>query len=282
MFIFQAVMAKPRVRKLLLPFALLILFYTAFRNTPVIPQPSAQYSNHFDGHQESLHVLINRPFANKSRPDDYLATADDASSVHVELKAVELGTPKQDSNNEEVPVPVLLEIPHISQCSIPQALLENSVCPRPPNRFTNHIRLPNLLYNISMSPKSAASKEERTFWNPTIFALPYWAKNQYIIVSMVAPDGEAFRRNVLCEASICHPKSSSMAHERSCSADDLSLLGPNGGLRCVTAPIEVNVPPTPAVKCEGSERGYADIPGFHDPRVFYSGRGEPILMVSSQ
>jgi hypothetical protein len=197
---------------------------------------------------------------------------------------VELGIPNQDSRTAEVPAPVLLEVPHNPQHSIPPALLGNSEWPRPPNCFTNHIRLPNLLYNISMSPKSAVSKEEHTFWNPTIFAFPYWAKNQYIIVSMVAPNGEALRRNVLCEANICHPKSStpSAAHERSCSEDDLDLLGPNGGLRCVTAPIEVNVPPTPAAKCEGLERVFAYIPGFHDPRVLYSGRGEPILMVSSQ
>jgi hypothetical protein len=101
---------------------------------------------------------------------------------------------------------------------------------------------------------------------------------------MVAPSGEALRRNVLCEANICHPKAtdSSSTFERSCSQEDLALLGPNGGLRCVTAPIEISVPPTPAAKCEGLERVFADIPGFHDPRIFYSGRGEPILVVSSQ
>jgi len=101
---------------------------------------------------------------------------------------------------------------------------------------------------------------------------------------MVAPNGEALRRNVLCEANICRPKSAeSMARfEKSCSQEDLALLGPNGGLRCATAPIEISVPPTPAAKCEGLEQVFADIPGFHDPRIFYSGRGEPILMVSSQ
>jgi len=277
-------MAKPLVRRLLLPFALLMLTYTASRNTPVIPLPSAQFLTYFDGHQEPLHVPISRPFANKSRPDDHLAAADDESSGHVESKPVELGKSDQDPNTVEVPVPVLFEVPQNPQYSFQRALLGMSECPRPPNRFTNHIRLPNLLYNISMSPKPAVLKEERTFWNPTIFALPYWAKNQYIIVSMIAPNGEALRRNVLCEANICHPKSSALntAHERSCSENDLALLGPNGGLRCVTAPIEVNVPPTPAAKCEDSQRVFADIPGFHDPRIFYSGRGEPILMVSSQ
>jgi hypothetical protein len=111
-----------------------------------------------------------------------------------------------------------------------------------------------------------------------------WAKNQYLIVNMVASRGEPYRRNVLCEASICHPVSqkSNNSREETCTDDDLKVLGPNGGLRCVTTPVEVDVPPTPAERCDGVEQLLADIPGFHDPRLFYSGRGEPILMVVSQ
>ncbi|TVY41067.1 hypothetical protein LSUB1_G003365, partial [Lachnellula subtilissima] len=93
---------------------------------------------------------------------------------------------------------------------LPSSSSRQIECLRAPNRFTSHIRLPNLLYNISMSPRSAVSREERTFWNPKIFALPYWAKNQYIIVSMVTPDGESLRRNILCEVNICHPKSAAL------------------------------------------------------------------------
>lgn len=135
-----------------------------------------------------------------------------------------------------------------------------------------------------MSPASAIFEDQRSFWNPTIFALPYWAQNQYIIVNMVASNGEAYRRNVICEANICHPKStkSTTSKEKYCTDDDLRILGPSGGLRCVTASMEVNVPPTPAEKCEGMEQVLADIPGFHDPKLLYSGRGEPILMVVSQ
>jgi len=276
-------MAKTLVRRILLSFALLILFYTAFRNTPVVLQPSAQYPKHLGKHQEPLHVPISRPFVNTSRTWDHWAAVDGFPS-NVESKPMELEISNQDSETAGVPAPVILPVSHNSQRSMPQALLGQLECPRAPNRFTSHIRLPNLLYNISMSPRSAVLREDRTFWNPTIFALPYWAKNQYIIVSMVTPDGEALRRNVLCEANICHPKSaaSTLTHERSCSEDDLGLLGPSGGLRCMTAPIEVTVPPTPAAKCEGREQVFADIPGFHDPRVFYTGRGEPILMISSQ
>lgn len=172
----------------------------------------------------------------------------------------------------------------IHKSTMPKALLTLTTCPRSPNRFTGHVRLPNLLYDISMTPQSATAAEKRTFWNPTTFALPYWAKNQYIIVSMVAPHGEAYRRNVLCEANICHPKDQvkTTSREKQCTEEDLDILGPNGGLRCVTAPVEVEIPPTPAERCEGLEQLLADIPGFHDPRLLYSGRGEPILMVVSQ
>ena len=101
---------------------------------------------------------------------------------------------------------------------------------------------------------------------------------------MVTSHGELYRRNVLCEANICHPPSEKSDNSRvkGCTKDDLESLGSNGGLRCVTTPIEVDVPPTPAERCDGMEQLLADILGFHDPRLFYSGRGEPILMVASQ
>lgn len=277
-------MAHPLARRFLPPFVLFVLFYTTFRHARITPWQSPRHPHYLDDSHEPLHVPINRPFANRSRPGTHLPRPDNAPSSNTESKPVELEVSIEDMNTVDESAPVLLDVSHNSQKPIPPALLQLSKCPRPANRFTNHIRLPNLLYNISMSPRTATVKEERRFWNPTIFALPYWAKNRYIIVSMVAPNGEAQRRNVLCEANICRPKSAAqaLAHERSCSEDDLELLGPNGGLRCVTAPIEVNVPPTPAAKCEGLESVFADIPGFHDPRIFYSGRGEPILMVSSQ
>lgn len=176
------------------------------------------------------------------------------------------------------------EISRLPLNRITTALLEFASCPLKPNQYTKHIRLPNLLYNISMSARSGGLIDKRTFWNPTILALPYWAKNQYLLVSMVAPDTDPFRRNVMCEANICHPKSHAprRTREKICSDEDIALLGPNGGLRCVNPPAELNVPPTPAARCDGDAKVFSDIPGFHDPRIFYTGRGEPILMVSSQ
>jgi len=53
-------------------------------------------------------------------------------------------------------------------------------------------------------------------------------------------------------------------------------------MRCVTVPTTLSVPPTPAEKCEGKFGTYVDIPGFHDPRIFWSGKGEPLMMVNTQ
>jgi hypothetical protein len=191
---------------------------------------------------------------------------------------------QQRASAEDLLDAELIDPVKASNIKAPEELINLAHCPRSPNQFTGHIRLPNLLYNISMSPIAATKRETRTFWNPTIFALPYWAKSQYIIVNMVASHGEPYRRNVLCEANICHPESrkSNNPREMACTEEDLEVLGPNGGLRCVTSPVEVDVPPTPVESCDGNEQLLADIPGFHDPRLFYSGRGEPILMVVSQ
>ena len=155
-------------------------------------------------------------------------------------------------------------------------------CPVKPNKYTGHIRLQNIVQNISQVP-AGASSDSRVFWNPTIVSLPYWSKNQYLVVSRIVTDGN-HQENVLCEANICYVGSGKNARpgEKPCTADDLIHLGPAGGMRCATAPFTMSVPPTPAEHCEGKFGTYVDIPGFHDPRIFWSGRGEPLMMVNTQ
>ncbi|KAM3075397.1 hypothetical protein ACMFMG_007164 [Clarireedia jacksonii] len=165
--------------------------------------------------------------------------------------------------------------------NVPAVLFELAHCTRQFNKFNNHVRLSNHLYNISMSTRGG-EPEIRKFWNPTIFALPYWTMNQYLIVAMVDCTSCGYRQNVLCEANICVPKRKAQGRENICTEDDLKVLGSNGGLRCAQPPVEVNLPATPAKRCQGEQEGLADIPGFHDPRIFYSSRGEPILTVASQ
>jgi len=156
-------------------------------------------------------------------------------------------------------------------------------CPMAANRFTNHIRLPNIVQNISQIPPNPTTPETRVFWNPTIIALPYWSENQYLVVSRIVTDGN-HQENVLCEAKACYvgPDDGTHKGEKPCNEQDLKYVGPAGGLRCVAAPIRLSVPPTPAEKCEGKFGTYVDIPGFHDPRIFYSGKGEPLMMVNTQ
>jgi hypothetical protein len=260
LFFLPAEMSSPIVKRFLLSIPILCLLYLLL---PKLSQGPAEIHpfKRFHISQEPLRVLIKHPFINGS---DQHHSSPPFFAQHAESGSID-------------PFESL-------KIKAPRALIDLTQCHRSPNQFTGHIRLPNLLYNISMSPISVTTEETRSFWNPTIFALPYWARSQYLIVNMVIPHGEPYRQNVLCEANICHPGSQkpSSSREKACTDDDLKVLGPNGGLRCVTEPVEVEVPPTPAERCDGSEQLLADIPGFHDPRLFYSGRGEPILMVVSQ
>ena len=125
--------------------------------------------------------------------------------------------------------------------------------------------------------------DTRAFWNPTIISLPYWSKNQYLVVSRILTDGN-HQENVLCEANICYVGSGegSEEGERQCTDEDIRYVGTAGGMRCATTPITLSVPPTPAEQCEGVFGTYVDIPGFHDPRIFWSGKGEPLMMVNTQ
>lgn len=156
-------------------------------------------------------------------------------------------------------------------------------CPLRANQHTNHIRLPNIIRNISQAPPNPTNDDKRVYWNPTIISLPYWSPNQYLIVSRIVTDGN-HQENVLCEANFCYvgSGSGSKGGEKQCTEDDLRILGPAGGLRCAAPPTTLSVPPTPAEKCDGKFGTYVDIPGFHDPRIFWSGRGEPLMIVNTQ
>lgn len=155
-------------------------------------------------------------------------------------------------------------------------------CSRKPNKYTNHVRLPHIIRNISMVPPSVAH-DDRVFWNPSVLALPYWSPNQYLIVARIATDGN-YQECVICEANTCYTGDATKARpgEKPCTEEDLVRVGPAGGMRCATKPMRVDVPPTPAKYCGGKFASYVDIPGFHDPRVFYSGRGEPLMIVNTQ
>ncbi|KAK4695011.1 hypothetical protein P7C71_g2649, partial [Lecanoromycetidae sp. Uapishka_2] len=123
-------------------------------------------------------------------------------------------------------------------------------CPKRANEYTGHVRLSNIVQNISHIPPGSLKPESRVFWNPTVISLPYWSENQYLIVSRIVTDGN-YQENVLCEANVCHVEGQdARPGEKPCTADDLMHVGPAGG--------------------------------FHDPRIFWSGKGEPLMMVNTQ
>ncbi|EXJ72341.1 uncharacterized protein A1O5_04845 [Cladophialophora psammophila CBS 110553] len=236
---------------------------------------------------------------------------------------------------------------HLGDRMVPLAnplIVQFTHCPIQPNPHTSHIRLPNVLYNISLkSPEAplsgrhqkrndvrddgAQGMENTRFFNPAIIPLPYWSGlAKYVLVSRLVTTGY-HQESHICLADVCHPPhtarssspSTSFQLERGnnathphddpdldpspylekrqprsrqalppdttspCSPSDLSdtRLGSRGGLRCVSNPVKINIPSTPAENCTGSWLAFPDIPGFHDPRVFWSGKGEPLILVNS-
>ena len=235
-------MALPLLKRVLLSLA--VLFWLCILLSGTFHTSTSRYPNTTKFREPHLRVPIVDPFPN-------------ASNLHFQLDDQVQESKLYSASFSDTHYKTTPKIPH--------GLFRLTECPRSPNRFTNHIRLPHLLYNISMVPKHATYEEPRRFWNPTILALPSWAKNQYLILSMVLLKDQGFRENVLCEANICIPNSQRNEGTLNtiCSDQDLELLGPNGGLRCVSPPVEVRVPATPAQECSGLEKGLADIPGFH-------------------
>lgn len=146
-------------------------------------------------------------------------------------------------------------------------------CRSQPNPYTQHIRISEIVQNISQPPGAQ-------HFNPTIIALPYWSDNQYLLVSRVVTEG-LHQESLLCEANICVGGLEGIRqdNDKDCAAQ--SSFGNIGGLQCAHLPIVISLPPTPAEQCDGVWSTFPDIPGFHDPRIFWSGKGEPLIIVNS-
>lgn len=175
------------------------------------------------------------------------------------------------------------------------------------NPHTSHLRLLAEIHNISLTPPpSSKSHDPNTrFFNPAIIPLPHWSASfsssagaKYVLVSRLVTTGY-HQESHICLADICLPQGQqpSLASSentskfsankalppdtRPCTASDLFILGAPGGMRCVTEPVKINIPSTPAERCDTAWLAFPDIPGFHDPRVFWSGKGEPLILVNS-
>ncbi len=259
----------PPLRRFLLPVIVFVAFIIAYRASPI---PSSLPSFVFHppiAPQQGIHVPISSlqkslPMANVSEnhlspPNQYFYAYDKGDRLTNQSTTSVSWQPLLDPNLEPL-----------------------FRCPVKANRYTGHIRLPNIVQNISQIPPGSLKPESRVFWNPTLIALPYWSKNQYLVVSRIVTDGN-YQENVLCEANICYvPGQDARPGEEPCTDDDLKHVGPGGGMRCASHPVALSVPPTPAEKCAGEFAPYVDIPGFHDPRIFWSGKGEPLMMINTQ
>ncbi|KAJ9635310.1 hypothetical protein H2204_005871 [Knufia peltigerae] len=207
------------------------------------------------------------------------------------------------------------------------------------NPVTRHIRLPNDLYNVTLTPPDAPHDDRARFFNPAILPLPYWSSAsaaargaRYVLISRLVTAG-LHQESHVCLADICVPlltsqtstsetatddysshlplatandNDTSTTHDdnhqwtapirprraqgggrrppadtRPCTDSDARLFGSRGGLRCLTTPVKINIPPTPAERCDDVWSAFPDLPGFHDPRAFWSGKGEPLILVNS-
>jgi len=261
----------PPLRRFLLPalvFVTLIIFYRATPANTKLPSfilhrppaPPAGVRVPISNLQKPFPILTNASENHLSPPNHYYYSYDKGEKASSNNTNSALWQPVLDPNLEPL-----------------------FKCPMEANGITGHLRLVNnIVQNISQIPPGSLKPESRIFWNPTVIALPYWSENQYLVVSRIVTDGN-HQENVLCEANVCYiPGQVPRLGEKPCTDDDLRHFGPGGGMRCAAPPIMLSVPPTPAEKCVGKFAPYVDIPGFHDPRIFWSGKGEPLMMVNTQ
>lgn len=265
----------PPLRRLLLPALLLLIFILYYRSServntnlssyiiqaPVLSAPGTRILVQETNAQV---ILASNTSENHLSPDRHFYYEYNAP----DQKSVDDGTSRRPTHFDPASHPAM------------QQLYE---CPIEPNPYTNHIRLRNVfLRNITVIFHNETANEGLLYLNPAIMSLPSWSKNQYLVVMRVRTDG-THQNNIFCEANVCYTDPSEAGPgQLPCTDQDKALLGGAPGLRCAMPPTSLNVPATPAAYC-GHQMGILmDIPGFHDPRVFWTGKGEPLMMVNTQ
>jgi hypothetical protein len=148
-------MSSPIIKRFLLSVPIICLLYLLLSKISQGPAAIHPFKR-FHKSQEPVRVLIKHPSINES-----------------DLRHSPPPLPAQHTDAEGLLDAGFIDPVEASKIKASRALIDLTQCPRSPNQFTSHIRLPNLLYNVSMSPRSVTTEETRSFWNPTIFALPY-------------------------------------------------------------------------------------------------------------
>ncbi|KAK9474816.1 uncharacterized protein V1510DRAFT_410742 [Dipodascopsis tothii] len=108
-------------------------------------------------------------------------------------------------------------------------------------------------------PVEVKSLEHPVTYNPSIIALPGSSHFPFLVVSRVKTGTELQQTTLICEGKF-----------------DPYL----GGISCGTHPRELVVPQTPAKACK--TKFLAEIPGFHDARLFWSHQGAPLMIMNQQ
>jgi hypothetical protein len=171
--------------------------------------------------------------------------------------------------------------PHYPIIKTLQSLLK---CP-PHNNTTKTFQLNATIQNITMHADEASAQ----YFNPTLIPLPPWeptpysAAAHYLLVSRLVTRG-LHQESHACLATFCHddaePSITSTTQD-SVPCSSLPETPSSAGLHCLHAPRPLNIPPTPSRHCDGPWAAFPAIPGFHDPRVTWSGRGEPLIVLNS-
>lgn len=272
----------PSLRRFLLPSVVCLLFIIIYRSSHRIP---ATYLSSLVVEQPvisppadriAVSKLTTRPLVIQDPSGDILEPPIGLYYQYGDEKVLNLeADPRLESNITD-------EGPRYINPASNSYLRQLLQCPREPNRFTNHIRLPNQIRDISMVLTGESENEKRSFLNAAILSLPFWSQNQYLLVSRVQTDG-SLQLNIVCEANICYTdEANARPGEKPCTDEDLFLLRGAEGMRCATPPMTLNVPPTPAKSCGDGTGILMDVPGFHDPRIFWTGKGEPLMILNSQ
>ncbi|KAK7203975.1 hypothetical protein BZA70DRAFT_196785 [Myxozyma melibiosi] len=107
-------------------------------------------------------------------------------------------------------------------------------------------------------------------YNPTILALPPSSHFPFLIVARVRGDG-LMQQTLICEGKY-HDETKDNAYGFPVTT---RLIG------CATSAKLLQVPQTPARDCQARDF-MSDVPGYHDPRIFWSMDGAPLMIINQQ
>ncbi|KAK9465514.1 hypothetical protein V1512DRAFT_45987 [Lipomyces arxii] len=129
--------------------------------------------------------------------------------------------------------------------------------------YDTFVSLSHKVYEVRIPSGSGA-------YNPTIIPLPPTSHFPFLIVARARGSGYA-QTSLICEGNY--------VDERIVNGYGIEISTRHLG--CITTPRELAVPQTPARDCSGVNF-MADLPGYHDPRLFWSAELQPLMLLNQQ